>query len=198
MPKACLWCKKQLAGSRFRIRGTPYSICPEHVGGLPSESSSLLYNVECTCASRTVALRCGARPHLARPCIRRGVDRRHRSRLGERHGARLARPGAGSEWYQALPPTGCCASRTARARRRVPFRDIRRNELQPNSVATAGCLRGAGGRVTVGTRAWDGLLEALRANLIVALFLNGMFSCVLWKAQPLQDVHQSTRRSQPI
>ncbi len=27
----------------------------------------------------------------------------------------------------------------------------------------------------VGTRAWDGLLEALRANLVDALFLNGMF-----------------------
>ena len=27
-----------------------------------------------------------------------------------------------------------------------------------------------------GTRAWDGLLEALRANLIDALFLKGMFS----------------------
>ena len=26
-----------------------------------------------------------------------------------------------------------------------------------------------------GTRAWDGLLEALRANLVDALFLNGMF-----------------------
>ncbi len=190
MTGACLWCKKRLAGSRFRIRGTPYSICPEHVGGLPSESSSLLYDVECTCASRTVALRCAARPHLAWPRIRRGFNRRHRSRLGERHGPHFARPGAGSERYQVLPSTDCCASRTARARRRVPFRTItRRNVLQPNNVATAGCLRGAGGRVKPGTRAWDGLLEALRANLIDALFLNGTFSNAVWLAQPLQHVH---------
>ena len=40
-----------------------------------------------------------------------------------------------------------------------------------------------------GTRAWDGLLEALCANLIAALFLNGMFSCAVWKARPLKDVH---------
>ena len=52
MTGACLWCKKGLVGSRFRVRGTPYSICPKHVGGLPSEASNLLYNVECTCADR--------------------------------------------------------------------------------------------------------------------------------------------------
>ncbi len=39
-----------------------------------------------------------------------------------------------------------------------------------------------------GTRAWDGLLEALRANLVDALFLNGMFSNAIWLALPLQDV----------
>jgi hypothetical protein len=70
--------------------------------------------------------------------------------------------------------------------------------LRPNNVATAGCLLGAGRRVKVGTRAWDGLLEALRANLIDALFLTGMLSCAVWLAQPLQDVRHSTRRSQPI
>jgi hypothetical protein len=43
--------------------------------------------------------------------------------------------------------------------------------------------------VTVGTRAWDGLLEALRANLIDALFLKGTFSNAVWLAQPLQAVH---------
>jgi hypothetical protein len=37
----------------------------------------------------------------------------------------------------------------------------------------------------VGTRAWDGLLEALRANLISALLLRGMFSCAVSLAQPL-------------
>jgi hypothetical protein len=60
------------------------------------------------------------------------------------------------------------------------------NVLQPNNVATAGCLRGAGGHVKPGTRAWDGLLEALRANLIDALFLNGMFfiRCLACTAAP--------------
>ncbi len=43
--------------------------------------------------------------------------------------------------------------------------------------------------MTVGTRAWDGLLEALRANLIAGLFLRGMFSNAVWLAQPLQAVH---------
>ena len=70
--------------------------------------------------------------------------------------------------------------------------------LQPKNVATAGCLRGAGGRVKPGTRAWDGLLEALRANLIAALFLNGMCSYAVWLAQPLQDVHRSTPCSLPV
>ena len=65
-------------------------------------------------------------------------------------------------------------------------------------MATAGCLRGAGGRVKPGTRAWDGLLEALRANLIAALFLNGMFSYAVWLAQPLQDVHRSTPVANPF
>ncbi len=68
-----------------------------------------------------------------------------------------------------------CASRTAHARRRVPFRNTPHNVLQPNNVATADCLRGAGLRVKPGTRAWDGLLEALSANLIAALFLRGMY-----------------------
>jgi hypothetical protein len=65
MPGACLWCKKRLVGSRYRIHGTPYSICPEHVGALPSEASSLLYNIERACLSPPVALHCAARPHLA-------------------------------------------------------------------------------------------------------------------------------------
>jgi hypothetical protein len=56
------------------------------------------------------------------------------------------------------------------------FRFATQNDvLQPKNVATAGCLRGAGGRVKPGTRAWDGLLEALRANLVDALFLKGTF-----------------------
>ena len=50
----------------------------------------------------------------------------------------------------------------------------------------------------VGTRAWDGLLEALRANLIDALLLHGMFSYAVWLAHPLQAVHHSTRRSQLV
>ncbi len=74
--------------------------------------------------------------------------------------------------------------------------------VQPKNAATAGCLRGAGGRVKVGTRAWDGLLEALRANLIDALFVNGMFSYAVWLAQPFQDVHYrrdaSARRADPV
>ncbi len=37
----------------------------------------------------------------------------------------------------------------------------------------------------VGTLAWDGLLEALRENLIDALFLRGMFSYAVWLARPL-------------
>ncbi len=72
------------------------------------------------------------------------------------------------------------------------------NVLQPNNAATAGCLAGACGRVKVGTRAWDGLLEALNENLISALFLRGMFAYAVWLAQPLQAVHRSTQRSQPI
>jgi hypothetical protein len=196
MSLTCLWCKKRLVGSRFRIGGTPYSVCPEHVGGRPhSEVFSLGYIVECTWLC--LLSRCAAPPARilhGRASGEESIDDIVRAlendTVRDLHVRELDLSGT-------LPPEAA-APRAQLAPAGAFHFATHDSVLQPKSVATAGCLAGAGGRVKVGTRAWDGLLEALRASLIAALFLHSMFSYAVSLARPLQAVHQPTRCSKPV